>query len=514
MPKKSKILLLTLRIGSIGLLIFLIIQLGLLANNDIFNIWEVARIFGQLRDLVSYGIYIVLYYIYYGLVMMIGSLFSLFPGFDPNYFMNFSSAAYFNYVGRWFYLPGTQTVSPTISEVSPLLSSLGNQLIGDFYMVIIRVMVGALFFFAIRASLTSKPGDSIKVIALLNGVLMLPMFFEQLNIVINLLGAGTPAWLQTNILDQQVLKPSIYEELSTDIGTFLTSDIFTVAVCSFVYLEMSFQVAYVDKVIKPTLEREERLSAQIERMHENAKEAVERIKSIKEEQRRIKMEARRDVQAMQEEMEDKKRLSLRSFMSQKKTEGAGFSYIEELIEKKKKEKEEERKLRAMRDTQRVARYLDKLFKQDETAKSTLTAESAAPKASKLVYSTALNITLRFFAITLLTWICVQPETTFVDIFNAPDSIAQSVELQTIEAVLSVFIPVLLVIPLSSTIIKITKQNKMKEQLRLEEIKRLGMTEEEYEEMKKKEKELGEKEEVKMARDKDVLAEQQQQQQTA
>jgi len=102
--------------------------------------------------------------------------------------------------------------------------------------------------------------------------------------------------------------------------------------------------------------------------------------------------------------------------------------------------------------------------------------------------------------------CVQPYYTFTTLFNAPDSIANSVELQTIEAVLSVFIPLLLIIPLSSTIIKVTKQSKVKEQLRLEEIQRLGITEEEYKEMKKREKEEAKKErkEIKMGRDQDAI----------
>ena len=92
-------------------------------------------------------------------------------------------------------------------------------------------------------------------------------------------------------------------------------------------------------------------------------------------------------------------------------------------------------------------------------------------------STFVSLGSRIFIIILLTWACVHPYAIFTLLFS-PDSIVNSVELQTYEGVLSILIPVLLVIPFISTIIKISKHAKLEEILKLEEIRRSGLSEEE------------------------------------
>ncbi len=164
-----------------------------------------------------------------------------------------------------------------------------------------------------------------------------------------------------------------------------------------------------------------------------------------------------------------------------------FSYVAELIEKKKLEKEEKMRMGAMKDTRRLANYLDKLFRQDPDAYSTLTAKSSSPSATNLISSTIINLASRIVIITVLAWICIHPYFIFVNVFQTPAAISQSIEISTPEAVLSIFIPIVLIIPLMSTIIRIAKHNKLNETLRLEAIQRSGMTEAELNKLLEKPK---------------------------
>jgi hypothetical protein len=510
-------LLIALRLLSIGMLVFLIIELGLIYNSEVFNVWEVLNIIGQLRDLISYGAYIGLYMIFTGLFYAFGGLFSAFPGFDSVYYFNFMSVVFSNMIGNWFYLPvydaelgkvisvsGAETIleAPTLSDAQSMIGNVARYMSLNLYMVLLQAMVGFMFFFAIRASLTNNAGESIKTIVLLNVILIIPMLFIQLNIVILTFSDSTPLFLQ-EIMANELLKDTIYQEVSDDFGVFITSEIFLVALFSFLYLELVFQIAYIDKVTAPSIEREARLTNQIKVLKIESEKAIANVKALEEKKREQKRLAINMAQ-MEEEREEKKRLSLRSFMSEKAA--GAFSFVSELIEKKKAEKEEAQMMNAMRDTRRLANYLDKLFKQDPEAFATLTAKTSAPTSTKLLSSTITNIIFRLVLVTLLAWLCVHPYYVYKNIFMAPNAIIESVELQTYEGTLSLLIPFLLIIPLMSQIIKVTKHSKLQEMLKLEEIRRSGLTEEELERLEE-ERENVAKEEVQLQRDQDAIDDQ-------
>ncbi|MHA2018110.1 MAG: hypothetical protein ACTSXY_07535, partial [Promethearchaeota archaeon] len=354
-------------------------------------------------------------------------------------------------------------------------------------------------------SITSSPTDSITTITILNLVIIIPLFFYQLSNVLSIFIQTGNIQFLSNILSHDLLQENIFADISEmSFWEFLGSNIFLVALFMFLYLELVFQMAYIDKVTAPSIEREERLTRQIEVMKLESIKAIQRIKAMEEKKREKKLleQARLTPEEMEIEKERKKRLSLRTMMSEKGQ--AGFSFVAELIEKKKLEKEEERMMESMKDTRKVSNYLEKLFMQDPEAKNTLTAKSAAPKASRLIASTFINLGVRIIIVVLLTWICVHPYAIFSLI--APDSIANSVELQTYEGTLSLLIPLLLVIPFISTIIKISKHAKLEEILRLEEIRRSGLTEEELKELQEKRAKAA-VDETQFARDQDAMADQ-------
>lgn len=505
-------LLISLRVGSVALLALLLAQLSQIYNPEIYNVINILSIVGMLRDIFAFLLYILLYYLVYGLIFVAVGIAALF-GVGESFIKSFGNEIIYNLIARWFkftfYGGLPETTTPTIKQATDGLEKLFQEVSADLYMIGLQLLVLIMFYFALRGALTSNPGDSVKVILYLNAVIAIPLFFLEIGSLLEFFGipiASLPEWFR-NIIYHDLLYPGIFEDISQmSIWEFLRSDVFLVAVLEFIYLEFVFQLAYVDQVTRPSIEREERLSHQIEVMHEEAQKAIARIKAIEERKREMKMEERASM--TQEERERRKqeqeRLSLRTLMSES-GEQVGFTFVAELIKKKKAERAEAKIMGAMRDTRKIANYLDKLFKQDPEARAALTASSSAPKSSRLVASTLINMFSRILIITAMAWAAVHPYQFFA-LIGAPDAILESVELQIYEGSWSIILPLVMIIPLISYIIRVTKNAKLEEMLRLEAIRRAGLTEEEYEALQaQREMEMSE-EEVQLARDKDVLAE--------
>lgn len=508
---KSNWLLPMLRGVSIAFLILMIAMLGTIYDTEIFNVFSVFGLLGQLRDILSFLLYVGVYYVLFGLAMGFGGLFSLFGSeyFSYDYYGNLINEIIHNVIGGWFYLPdqvsGEAMIAPTVSEALGGATAVFNEIRADLYLVILQMLVAMMFFFALRASITSSSIDSITTVTLINLIIIIPIFFYQLNDVLSIFVPSGNITFLSNILSHDLLKPSIFADISAmNFWQFITSNIFLVALFMFLYLEFVFQVSYIDKVTAPSIEREERLTRQIEVMKVESLKAITRIKAVEEKKREKKLlqEARMTQEEMEMEKEEKKRLSLRTMMSEKGQ--AGFSFVSELIEKKRLERESERMMEAMKDTRRISNYLEKLFSQDPEAKNTLTAKTSAPSSTRLIVSTFVSLGSRILIVVLLTWACVHPYAIFSTI--SPPSITNSVELQTYEGVLAILIPLLLVIPFISTIIKISKHTKLEEILKLEEIRRSGLTEEELVELQKKRAKAA-TQETQMTRDQDAAADQ-------
>ena len=75
----------------------------------------------------------------------------------------------------------------------------------------------------------------------------------------------------------------------------------------------------------------------------------------------------------------------------------------------------------------------------------------------------------------------------MNVFQPQPLLAKAFEISTPEAVLSIFIAIVLIIPLMSTITRIAKHNKLNETLRIEAIQRSGMTEAELNKLLEKPK---------------------------
>lgn len=503
-------LLLSLRIISVALLALLLAELGQIYNPEIYRIIDVFQIIGILRDMISFVFYILLYFIYVGIFTVIRFVVVLLSG--TTFYDTAGQNLFYNLIGRWFKFTWVNTevtsTSPDIDLAILGLKNLWADATQDIYMVGLQILIIVLFYQALRGAITSDPGASVKVILYLNAIIIIPLFIEQIVVILEYFGVSAailPVWFQ-EIINHNLLLEGIYLDVADlSIWEYLQTPIFLVAMLEFVYLEFVFQLSYVDKVTRPSIEREQRLTRQIEVMHSEAQKAIARIKAIEEHKRELQMEARTNMSDEERERakQEKERMSLTSLMSESGAQ-VGFSYVAELIRKKKEEKKEAKMMNAMRDTRKIANYLDKLFKQDPEARAALTASSAAPRSSRLLLSSIVNTLVRIVLITAMAWACVHPY-QFFELIRAPPAILNSVELQTYEGTWSILIPLVLIIPMISYIIKITKHAKLEELLRLEEIRRAGLTEEEYDALLAEREQETVAEKVELARDQDAVA---------
>ena len=277
-------LLITLRILSIFMLVILLIEVGLIYNSTIFNFQTILVVLGNLRDLVSYGLFLGLYYAFYGFYYLIGAIFSPLGSlnlWDWIFYNNFMQSMFNNIIGRWFYFPNLSTTTPNVSEVLTAITKLTSSMASTLYVAILQILMLVLLFFAIRGSLINDPGDCIKTVVILNVLMIIPMFFISLNHFLTSFGVTTPTFI-ANILAENLLKPAISALISDQFVTFITSPIFIVAMLSFVYLEIVFQVSYVDEVTAPSIEREARLKSQIRVLKVEADRAIATIKQMEE----------------------------------------------------------------------------------------------------------------------------------------------------------------------------------------------------------------------------------------
>ncbi|TFH28917.1 MAG: hypothetical protein E4G98_04665, partial [Promethearchaeota archaeon] len=333
---KQSYLLVTLRVMSIVLLALLLAQLGQIYNPEIYNILNVFSILGTLLDVFSFLFFIGLYYIFFGLYSLVSILLSLFR-VNTAFFASAGQNIFYNLVGRWFkftfvgeFVPEIiDSTTPTIVNAQQGLINLVSDATQDLYMVGLQLLVIFMFYHALRGAFTSDPGASLKVILYLNAIIIIPLFFRQLVIVLELFGVtpfNLPVWFQ-DIVFHDLLRDGIFLDISAlSLWEYLLTDIFLVAVLEFIFLEFVFQLAYVDKVTRPSIEREQRLNHQIDVMHTEAQKAIARIKAIEERKREIKLEERENLTEDEREQQKKERerLSLQSLMSESGGE-TGFS---------------------------------------------------------------------------------------------------------------------------------------------------------------------------------------------
>jgi hypothetical protein len=215
---------------------------------------------------------------------------------------------------------------------------------------------------------------------------------------------------------------------------------------SYIYLELAFQINYTYTVTKPSLERRLRLEAQLLILESESHYITANVDKIKEE-----------AQARRKELKLEEKATIGKFFA--KT-GETFSYVKEMIEKRKLEEEEKKLITAASKTRRLGRYINQLFREDSEARDTITARSSAPKPKSLIISTATNFIFRVGLLIIISFIIIHPKWFMEHVFNLPPAIIDSVAMYSPEVIIILLAPLILLFPVISKIIASIKHRNL------------------------------------------------------
>jgi hypothetical protein len=226
---------------------------------------------------------------------------------------------------------------------------------------------------------------------------------------------------------------------------FIFSPVALLAIIGYIYLEIAFQINYTDLVTKPSLQRSKRLTAQLELLEKESQHITANVDKIKEEAKKKKEELGLEKQ------------TLRKYFSKKDTR---FTYIREMIERKRLESEEKKLISAASKTRRLGRYIETLFREDNEARETLTAKTAAPKSTNLATSTLLNSFIRITVLIIISFIVIHPQWFIRDVFHLPPAITKSLAIYSPEIVIILLLPILLTFPVIGKIVSFIKHRSL------------------------------------------------------
>jgi hypothetical protein len=199
---------------------------------------------------------------------------------------------------------------------------------------------------------------------------------------------------------------------------------FTLALVSFAYLEISYQMIYSYSVGKPVEDREETLKKQLLALRQATRkqDAIEKGEKV-------------------------------STTAMSRSSGAtAFSFLREAIERKVLgDKDVLENLDAVSDVRRLQTFVDELLSEDPKAKDELTAKAAAPSGSYVISSTLLGSAMRFLLVVTIAFVLMNPELLFAGL-SLPPGIANSAEITQPEVVLLFLVPITLVFVFVSMII--------------------------------------------------------------
>jgi hypothetical protein len=210
----------------------------------------------------------------------------------------------------------------------------------------------------------------------------------------------------------------------TDFLVFLGTPAQILALISFAYLEVSYQMIYSYSVGKPIEDREETLKKQLLALRQATRkqDAIERGEKV-------------------------------STTGMSRTTGAtAFSFLREAIERKVVgTKDALENLDAISDVRRLQIFVDELLQSDSKAKDELTAKAASPSSAYVIGSTLTGSAARFLSVIAIAFIFLNPGVLIL-LLALPPGIMHSIELLQPEIILLLLVPILLAFPFASMVI--------------------------------------------------------------
>ncbi len=395
-----------------------------------------------LRNVLTYIIYIVLYFIGIGISYIVS--------FGQYHIISAVDTFYKHFFGSWFTFATPTGKAPAITEVFTLIQEELLVLLSDIYLIAFQVFFAIAIYYAIRAILQSNPRYNLRVIGSLMIMIIIPLMVFGLRDMLALFGITNITYL--NDLPNPV-NTSLTQLPLDNLFQFFGSPIASLAIISYIYLELSFQINYTDLVTKPSLERSDRLEAQLNILKRESLQVVANVDKIREEAKQRKQEL------------ELKKESVGKFLTKSAT--SGFSYVKEMIEKKKLEAEEKKLVTAASKTRRLGRFVERLFREDSEAEDTLTARSAKPRATHLATSTFFNFGLRLIILIIISFIIIHPHWFMVNVFMLPSAITESVAMYSPEVIIVLLLPIVLIFPVIAQAISYIKHRNLMIRLKQE-----------------------------------------------
>lgn len=472
------------------------------------NKFVLTEFITSIRNIFIYIIYSGLYLVAILTALGIASLFSFIPNFESGFSYYFIGYFFKFYLGKWFSFPGGK--APEISQIPALIETQLLIFIADLYLIIFQILFIISIIYAVRGAYKNKTKYNLIAIGCLMLMIVFPLMIIGFRDMLHLFSikgfiiqSNVPTIEELNKILVEMYK--IIEKAENPVNPVLTnlpldnfwafiiSPMALLAIISYIYLELAFQINYTDTVTKPSLERSDRLEAQLDILKKESQLITADVDKIKQE-----------AKARKEELKIEEREDVSRFFA--KT-GQRFSYVKEMIERRKLEEEEKKLVSAASKTRRLGRYIERLFKEDPEAKDTITAKSSTPKVQSLTKSTVINFTIRVGVLIIISFIIIHPKWFFVNVFHLPPAITESVSMYSPEVVLILLIPIMLLFPIISAIISYIKHRnlliRLKQEGRIKEIitsvgdyvKKEGKEEKEEEEKEEEEKETEQEKEA-------------------
>lgn len=397
-------------------------------------------------------------YLIFGLALIVAfgsALISSFMFFNVRYeFMqNFIMVFFRNFVGLWFNFPSGNP--PELNDIPTLIIDEFFIFLGDLYLIAFVLLFIVSILFLIRSFIKTNPKHDLIAVGALVTMLILPLILNGLKDMLDLL------YIQVEYLEDlpNPLDPSLSQIPIDNIFIFLSSPTISLAIVAYIYLEIAFQINYTDTVTKPSLQRSVRLEAQLDILRSESHYVNANVEKIKEEAKKRR-----------EELKIEEKPTISKFFS--KT-GESFSYVKEMIERKKLEEEEKKLVTAASKTRRLGRYIDRLFREDPEAQDTLTAKTSAPKQQSLALSTLLNFLFRVVLLVIISFIIIHPKWFLESVFAMPPAIVESVVMFSPEVIIILLLPIILIFPVIAKIISYIKHRnliiKLQQEGRIKEI---------------------------------------------
>jgi len=450
-----------------------------------------ASFIDGIRLIFIYLIYYILYIVGYFSALVTSGMFGAFPGYQSGFMFYFLGFFFKNFLNLWFSFPGG--VAPELNAVPGLITHELLVFGIDFYLLIFQILFLVAIIFFLRAILQNDPRFSLVAVGCLVLMIVIPLMIFGFGDMLNLFGADfrpeNISQIFSDMLGRDVkvealvnpVDPSLTDLPVDDIFAFFASPIALMAIVAYIYLEISFQINYTDTVTKPSLERKGRLEAQLRVLQRESQQITANVDKIKEEAK----EKLKELEAEEKEQVGK-------FFGKA---GERFSYVKEMIMRRKLEDEEKQLITAASKTRRLGRYVERLFREDPEAEDTLTAKTSAPRPKSLATSTLTTFTFRVGLLIFISYIIIHPRWFLINVFQLPPAITESVGMYSPEVIIILLGPIMLLFPIISWLISYVKHRNLIIRLKQEgRIKEILASVGDYVKIDKEEGEEGEEEE--------------------